>query len=177
MEHRGTSTAGSRVEASWTTHLVPREVSTMYRPAPGVRFFFGEGLSLQAKQRSVPPQKKTTGLPLAGPDQARSLRLSPSRSTACRRDPRRHRTQHPSCYLRQAPRYLPFNSPKQGRQPLAGLCWQEPGRRAPVPKALSPERPNWGSRAVNSTAFHTDALGNAITHRAPLLQRRRHRHR
>jgi hypothetical protein len=28
--------------------------------------FFGEGLSLQAKQRSAPP-KKTTGLPLAGP--------------------------------------------------------------------------------------------------------------
>jgi hypothetical protein len=45
----------------------------------------------QAAQRA--PQK-TTGLPLAGPDQARSLRLSPSRSTACRRDPRRHRTQH-----------------------------------------------------------------------------------
>jgi hypothetical protein len=65
--------------------------------------FFGEGLSLQAKQRSAPPPK-TTGLPLAGPDQARSLRLSPSRSTACRRDPRRRRTQHPSCYLRQAPR-------------------------------------------------------------------------
>jgi hypothetical protein len=55
----------------------------------------------QAAQRA--PQK-TTGLPLAGPDQARSLRLSPSRSTACLRDPRRHRTQHPSWYLRQAPR-------------------------------------------------------------------------
>jgi hypothetical protein len=50
----------------------------------------------QAAQRA--PQKNT-GLPLAGPDQARSLCLSPSRSTACRRDPRRRRTQHPSCYL------------------------------------------------------------------------------
>jgi hypothetical protein len=37
-----------------------------------------------------PPPKKNTDLPLAGPDQARSLRLSPSRSlsTAGRRDPR-----------------------------------------------------------------------------------------
>jgi hypothetical protein len=30
--------------------------------------------------------------------------LCPSRFTACQRDPRRRRTQHPSCYLRQAPR-------------------------------------------------------------------------
>jgi hypothetical protein len=56
--------------------------------------FFGRGFP-----------KKNTGLPLAGPDQARGLSLSPSRSTACRRDPRRCRTQHPSCYLRQAPRH------------------------------------------------------------------------
>jgi hypothetical protein len=68
-------------------------------------------LSLEAKQRSArpppPPQptnQPNTGLPLAGPDQARSLRLSTRRSTACRCDPRRRRTQaHPSCYLRQAP--------------------------------------------------------------------------
>jgi len=65
-------------------------------------FFLGGAFTAgQAAQRAPP---KTTGLPLAGPDQARSLRLSPSRSTACRRDPCRHRTQHPSCYLRQAPR-------------------------------------------------------------------------
>ena len=54
--------------------------------------------------------------------------------------------------------YLLFNSPKQGRQSLAGLCWQEPGRGAPVPKALSPA-PNQGSRAVNSTAFTHRCLG------------------
>jgi hypothetical protein len=66
--------------------------------------FFWGGASTrgQAAQRASLP--KTTDLPLAGPDQARSLRLSPSRFTACRRDPRRRRTQHPSCYLRQAPR-------------------------------------------------------------------------
>jgi hypothetical protein len=65
-------------------------------------FFLGRAFTTcQAAQRA--PQK-TTGLPLSGPDQARGLRLSPSRSTASRRDLRRRRTQHPSCYLRQAPR-------------------------------------------------------------------------
>ena len=49
------------------------------------------------------PEKKPTDLPLAGPDQAQSLRLSHSRYTAFRRDPRRRRARHPSCYLRQAP--------------------------------------------------------------------------
>jgi hypothetical protein len=64
-------------------------------------FFWGGAFTTgQAAQRAPP---KTTGLPLAGPDHARSLRLSPSRSTACRRDPRRRRAQHPSCYLSQAP--------------------------------------------------------------------------
>jgi hypothetical protein len=38
-------------------------------------------VTTQAKQHSAPP-KKNTGLPLAGPDQARCLRLSPSRPTA-----------------------------------------------------------------------------------------------
>jgi hypothetical protein len=68
---------------------------------PVVGLFFGRGFTTgQAAQR---PPKKNTDLPLAGPGQARSLRLSPSRSTACRRDLRRRcRTQHPSCYLRQA---------------------------------------------------------------------------
>jgi hypothetical protein len=63
----------------------------------------------QAAQRA--PQK-TTGLPLAGPDQARSLRLSPSRSTACRRDPRRHRG-YP------APQLLSPPSPPPSPDPLA----------------------------------------------------------
>jgi hypothetical protein len=82
----------------------------------GICFFCGGGLyiyyasgafttvlSLQAKQRSARPPK-ATGLPLAGPDQARSLRLSPSRSTACRRDPRRRRTQHSVLHSHRAPR-------------------------------------------------------------------------
>jgi hypothetical protein len=73
------------------------------RPGEATAEFFvllGAIPSGEAAQRAPP---KTTGLPLAGPDQARSLRPPPSRSTACRRDPRRRRTQHPSCYLRQSP--------------------------------------------------------------------------
>jgi hypothetical protein len=66
-----------------------------------------EGLSLQAKQRKNAPQK-TRGCLSQAPAK-RGVRASlpaPSRSTAtaCRRDPRRRRTQHRSCYLRQAPR-------------------------------------------------------------------------
>jgi hypothetical protein len=33
---------------------------------------------------------------------------------------------------------LPFNSPKQGRRPLAGLCWHMSQAGAPVPQALPP---------------------------------------
>jgi hypothetical protein len=75
-------------------------------PGPGHLPRHGASLSClastigQAAQRPPPPPQKNTDLPLAGPDQARGLRLSPSRSTAGRRDPRRRRTQHPSCYLR-----------------------------------------------------------------------------
>jgi hypothetical protein len=38
--------------------------------------------------------------------------------------------------------YLLFNSPKQGRQSLAGLCWHRNRAGAPVPQALPPEPPN-----------------------------------
>jgi hypothetical protein len=87
-------------------HHSTRQLPPRAPPAsnwPGRLYFFGRGFcySQAAVQRA--PQK-TTDLPLAGPDQARSLHLSPRRSTAGRRDPRRRRTQHPaSCYLRQEP--------------------------------------------------------------------------
>jgi hypothetical protein len=50
--------------------------------------------------------------------------------------------------------YLLFNSPKQERQSLAGLCWQAPGRGAPVPKALSPE-PLLGLPGCQQHCFHS----------------------
>jgi hypothetical protein len=62
-------------------------------PHPQFLSFFLRFLVLGQTSSAAPPPK-TTGLPLAGPDQARSPRLCPSRSTACRRDPRRRRTQH-----------------------------------------------------------------------------------
>jgi hypothetical protein len=71
------------------------------RESPFFLFLGGAFAIGQAAQRAH--QKNTTDLPLAGPDQAQSLRLSPSRSIAGRCDPRRRRTQHPSRYLRQAP--------------------------------------------------------------------------
>jgi hypothetical protein len=60
-----------------------------FRSGPDLTFFLGEGLSLQAKQRSAPPKNhgpaRRRPRPSAG---------SPSRSTACRRDPRRRRHHH-----------------------------------------------------------------------------------
>jgi hypothetical protein len=61
--------------------------------------FLGRGFNYRPSSAARPP--KNTGLPLAGPDQARSPRLSPSRSTACRRDPRRRRAQHPAAGRRR----------------------------------------------------------------------------
>jgi hypothetical protein len=61
----------------------------------------------QRSRSSAPPKKHGPRACLSQAPtkrQARGLRLSPSRSTACRRDPRRRRAQHPSCYLRQSPR-------------------------------------------------------------------------
>jgi hypothetical protein len=107
-------------------------------------YFFGGGASTtgQAVQRAPP---KNTGLPLAGPDQARSLRLSPSRSTACRRDPRRRRTHHPSCYLRQAPRpRAPRRRQTHWRvlrsRQRGPLCWL----RGPSCR-FTPRAPRWAS--------------------------------
>jgi hypothetical protein len=73
-------------------------------------FFFGRGFHYRPSSAAPPPKKQRASLSQA--PKARSLRLSPSRSTACRRDPRRRRTQHPSCYLRQA-------SPPPSPDPLA----------------------------------------------------------
>jgi hypothetical protein len=51
-----------------------------------------------------PPKKHGPASRRPRPSAESAPLLCPSRSTACRRDPRRRRTQHPSCYLRQAPR-------------------------------------------------------------------------
>jgi hypothetical protein len=50
------------------------------RPVP---FFLGGGGAFTTGQATQHAPQKTTGLPLAGPDQARSLRLSPSRQPLC----------------------------------------------------------------------------------------------
>jgi hypothetical protein len=78
-------------------------------------FWGGEGLSLQAKQHSTPPKKPRAclsqaptkrgvcaSLPAASRSALYSLlpvdsRRDPRRTTS--HDPRRRRTQHPSCYL------------------------------------------------------------------------------
>jgi hypothetical protein len=47
-------------------------------------FCFGRGCYYRPSTAAPPPPPPNTELPLAGPDQARSLRLSPSRSIYCR---------------------------------------------------------------------------------------------
>jgi hypothetical protein len=60
-------------------------------PPREVPFLGGAFTTGQAAQRAPP---KTTGLPLAGPDQARSLRLSPSRESFFRRNPEQLGSEH-----------------------------------------------------------------------------------
>jgi hypothetical protein len=60
-------------------------------PPREVPFLGGAFTTGQAVQRAPP---KTTGLPLAGPDQARSLRLSPSRESFFRRNPEQLGSEH-----------------------------------------------------------------------------------
>jgi hypothetical protein len=103
------------------------------------------------------PRPRPAALPSASPDQARGLRLSPSRSTACRRDPRRCRTQHPSTPVAiyttalvstgACSRSGPCRSPCTGasgaragsgpcRSPCTGASGARAGSGRPVPQSV-----------------------------------------
>jgi hypothetical protein len=99
--------------------------------------FLGRGFNYRPSSAARPP--KNTGLPLAGPDQARSPRLSPSRSTACRRDPRRRRAQHPAAGRRRQTYWLLAS--------LTFFFWEGP--RLPLPLQAT------GSEAAHAPAKKT----------------------
>jgi hypothetical protein len=87
------------VFASWNLHPAVRRLRDL---EPTIYFLGGAFTTGQTAQRA--PQKKHGPASRRPRPSAESAPLSLSRSTACRRDPRRRRTQYPSCYLRQAPR-------------------------------------------------------------------------
>jgi hypothetical protein len=61
-------------------------VRVCVRATQGWKTYFYLGGAFTTGQAAQRAPQKPTGLPLAGRDQARSLRLSPSRSAACRRE-------------------------------------------------------------------------------------------
>jgi hypothetical protein len=70
--------------------------------------------------------------------------------------------------------YLPFNSPEQGRQSLAGLLLAGAGQGVLSPGAHTRMKPLWGSQAVKTTDHCLSAvtgreMQSAVTCRVPFL--------